>query len=123
MRTITPQELSTFVGVGPHPDRYRVMDEADMENHKNWGDGASITRSAKWTKAIVDREERMVLRDRNHPSVIAWSIGNEVKEQWDEVNGPRIAKMLIEASRKHDTTRPFTAGSNGSNATNPGSDQ
>lgn len=54
-----------------------IMDEADMENHKNWGDGASITRSPKWTKAIVDREERMVLRDRNHPSVIFWSIGNE----------------------------------------------
>lgn len=54
-----------------------IMDEADMENHKNWGDGASITRSAKWTKAIVDREERMVLRDRNHPSVVCWSIGNE----------------------------------------------
>ena len=54
-----------------------IMDEADMESHKNWGDGASITRSPKWTKAIVDREERMVLRDRNHPSVVIWSIGNE----------------------------------------------
>lgn len=54
-----------------------IMDEADMESHKNWGDGASITRSPKWTRAIVDREERMVLRDRNHPSVVCWSIGNE----------------------------------------------
>lgn len=54
-----------------------VMDEADMECHKNWSDGASIISSSRWTNAILDREERMVLRDRNHPSVIAWSIGNE----------------------------------------------
>lgn len=54
-----------------------VMDEADMESHKNWGDGASITRGAKWTEAIVDREVRMTLRDRNHPSVAIWSLGNE----------------------------------------------
>lgn len=54
-----------------------VMDEADMECHKNWSDGASIINSSRWTRAILDREERMVLRDRNHPSVIAWSLGNE----------------------------------------------
>lgn len=54
-----------------------VMDEADMECHKNWSDGASIISSNRWTHAILDREERMVLRDRNHPTVIAWSIGNE----------------------------------------------
>lgn len=36
MRTITPQELSTFVGVGPHPDRYRVMDEADIAQMIEW---------------------------------------------------------------------------------------
>ncbi len=57
--------------------------------------------------------ENWIRRDRNHPSVIAWSIGNEVSEQWDEENGPKITEMLIEASRKHDETRPFTAGCNG----------
>lgn len=54
-----------------------VMDEADMECHKNWSDGGSIISSSHWTTAILDREERMVLRDRNHPSVIMWSLGNE----------------------------------------------
>ncbi len=54
-----------------------VMDEADMECHKNWEDGNTICRTDSWKKAIVDREERMVLRDRNHPSVIFWSLGNE----------------------------------------------
>lgn len=54
-----------------------IMDEADMECHKNWNNGASIIKSNRWTQPILDREERMVLRDRNHPSVIIWSLGNE----------------------------------------------
>lgn len=54
-----------------------IMDEADMECHKNWGDGSSIITGNRWTQPILDREERMVLRDRNHPSVIIWSLGNE----------------------------------------------
>lgn len=54
-----------------------IMDEADMECHKNWNDGSGIISSNRWTQPILDREERMVLRDRNHPSVIIWSLGNE----------------------------------------------
>lgn len=50
-----------------------VMDEADLECHGN----NSLTRDTSWTKAFVDRNVRMVLRDRNHPSVIFWSLGNE----------------------------------------------
>jgi 2,4-dienoyl-CoA reductase-like NADH-dependent reductase (Old Yellow Enzyme family)/NADPH-dependent 2,4-dienoyl-CoA reductase/sulfur reductase-like enzyme len=42
MRTITPQELSTFVGVGPHPDRYRVMDEADIAQMIEWYAAAAV---------------------------------------------------------------------------------
>ena len=50
-----------------------VMDEADLECHGN----NSLTRDTSWTEAFVDRDVRMVLRDRNHPSVIFWSLGNE----------------------------------------------
>ncbi|MDE7436893.1 MAG: DUF4981 domain-containing protein [Muribaculaceae bacterium] len=50
-----------------------VMDEADLECHGNQG----LTRDSAWTGAFVDRDVRMVLRDRNHPSVIFWSLGNE----------------------------------------------
>lgn len=57
--------------------------------------------------------ENWIKRDRNHPSVIAWSIGNEVGEQWDPVEGPRIVKMLTEAVHKYDLTRPTTSGCNG----------
>lgn len=50
-----------------------VMDEADLECHGN----NRLTRDTSWTEAFVDRNVRMVLRDRNHPSVIFWSLGNE----------------------------------------------
>ncbi len=51
-----------------------VMDEADLETHAiDW----KLVDDPSWTAAYVDREERMVLRDRNHPSVIFWSLGNE----------------------------------------------
>lgn len=50
-----------------------VMDEADQECHGNH----SITNNPSWEKAFTDRAVRMVLRDRNHPSVIFWSLGNE----------------------------------------------
>ncbi|MCM1516431.1 MAG: DUF4981 domain-containing protein [Paraprevotella sp.] len=54
-----------------------MMDEADVEFHKNWSDGGRIHTSSTWRAPIVDRVTRMVLRDRNHPSVVAWSLGNE----------------------------------------------
>ncbi len=54
-----------------------MMDEADVEAHKNWTDGDKISYSTSWRAAHVDRVTRMVMRDRNHPSVVSWSLGNE----------------------------------------------
>jgi len=48
-----------------------------------------------------------ILRDRNHPSVIIWSIGNEIPEQGDS-SGTRIARELAGIVRSLDTTRPIT---------------
>jgi len=51
-----------------------VMDEADLEEHGLRGRLAS---DASWSAAWIDRMQRLVIRDRNHPSVIFWSLGNE----------------------------------------------
>jgi beta-galactosidase len=51
-----------------------VIDEADLETHHHYN---TITNDPRYAAAFVDRASRMVLRDRNHPAVIAWSLGNE----------------------------------------------
>jgi beta-galactosidase len=51
--------------------------------------------------------QAMVLRDRNSPSVILWSYGNEIKERADS-SGIEIAQKLIAAIKEVDTTRPVT---------------
>lgn len=50
-----------------------VMDEADIENHGNY----SLNDTPSWLAAYLDRMERVMRRDRNHPSIIFWSMGNE----------------------------------------------
>ena len=59
----------------------------------------------KWWQKDLDA---VILRDRNHPSVIMWSIGNEIFEAPDTA-GYRMAKLLAEEVRKLDPTRPVTA--------------
>ncbi len=51
--------------------------------------------------------EHMVKRDRNHPSVFMWSIGNEIREQFDST-GITLAKELVNIVKALDTTRPVT---------------
>ena len=60
--------------------------------------------------------EDQVLRDRNHPSVFIWSIGNEIPEQWGEngkdTSGRSIARELAAIVHSLDTTRPITSALN-----------
>jgi beta-galactosidase len=57
-----------------------------------------------WTAAVVDRMERMVLADRNHPSIIMWSLGNEAGEGGPD--GGNFVAMKA-AARAIDDSRPF----------------
>ncbi|KAA9339514.1 DUF4981 domain-containing protein [Hymenobacter busanensis] len=74
-----------------------VMDEANLETH---GLGAKLSNDPAWTAAYQERSMRMVLRDKNHPSVVFWSLGNE------SGRGPNHAAM---AAWLHDfdITRPL----------------
>lgn len=53
--------------------------------------------------------ESMLLRDRNHPAIILWSIGNEVRERDGRSNGAQTAQQLADLVRRLDVTRPVTA--------------
>lgn len=60
----------------------------------------------QWHEAdLID----MILRDRNHPSVFMWSVGNEIREQFDSTGIP-ITQELVRIIKDIDTTRPVTAG-------------
>jgi beta-galactosidase len=85
-----------------------VMDEAfDMwKQNKTKYDYANDW--DKWHEKDLTDQLR---RDRNHPSVFIWSIGNEIPEQWSE-SGVAIAKELAAIVRLHDKTRPLTAAMN-----------
>jgi beta-galactosidase len=67
----------------------------------------------------------MVLRDRNHPSVFIWSIGNEIPEQWTgkkDSNYTKVQQMARELSsivKSLDTTRPITSACNNPSPANP----
>lgn len=85
-----------------------VMDEMfDMwENTKSEYDYANNWK--EWHQ--IDLED-FIKRDRNHPSVIIWSIGNEIQEQWNE-QGVQTTKELKSIVRSLDTTRPITVAMN-----------
>ena len=51
-----------------------VMDEANLETH---GVGGKLSNDTQWTNAYMERMTRMVQRDKNHPSIVFWSLGNE----------------------------------------------
>lgn len=73
-----------------------VMDEANLETH---GIGGKLSNDPQWTNAHLQRMTRMVYRDKNHPSVIIWSLGNEAG------SGPNHAAMAAWV-HDYDVTRP-----------------
>ena len=86
------------------PKMYAMMDafgiycvnEANVECHGNQG----LASNSDWQTAITDREVRMVKRDRNHPSVLFWSLGNECGAASDFSSAKTEMK-------KYDNSRPI----------------
>ena len=85
-----------------------VMDEAfDMWRMPKVPNGYS-----KYFDQWAERDLRdMLRRDRNHPSIIMWSIGNEILEQ-GKPEGAKVARWLTGICHQEDRTRPVTAGFN-----------
>lgn len=77
-----------------------VIGEADIESHGMGYGEKSLAKFPSWYKAHFDRYSRMVERDKNHPSIIIWSMGNEAG---DGVN----FEQLYAWGKKRDTSRPI----------------
>jgi beta-galactosidase/beta-glucuronidase len=73
-----------------------VIDEADLECHgfDRLGDASRLSGDPAWRPAYLDRLERMVARDRNHPSVLFWSLGNESGCGANHVAMAELAKAM-----------------------------
>ncbi|MFC2113027.1 sugar-binding domain-containing protein [Bacteroidota bacterium] len=96
---------------------FYVMDEAHDEWTRGWPYNMTENNQGKalngyhlyfdqWGETDLIA---MIRRDRNHPSVIMYSIGNEVPDQLDET-GYKIAKRLVQVCHEEDPTRPATSG-------------
>ncbi|MCD6551359.1 glycoside hydrolase family 2 TIM barrel-domain containing protein, partial [Thermotoga sp.] len=76
-----------------------VIDEANIESHGvGWDLETTLANKPEWEKAHLDRIQRMVERDKNHPSVIFWSLGNEAG---DGINFEKAALWI----KSRDNTR------------------
>ncbi|MBR2004305.1 MAG: DUF4981 domain-containing protein, partial [Thermoguttaceae bacterium] len=76
-----------------------VVDEANIESHGMGYGKESLANPPEWLAAHMNRTQRMAFRDRNHPSIIVWSLGNEAG------NGPNF-HATYKWLKEFDPTRP-----------------
>lgn len=83
-------------------DRYGLylVDEANIESHEAMHLGYHLADMPEFFEAHLDRMRRMVERDKNHPSVIIWSLGNEAGKG-------RAFEAMYQWTRERDPTRPI----------------
>ena len=76
-----------------------VVDEANIESHGMYYGNYTLAKKENWKKAHIDRMLRMVERDKNHPSVIIWSMGNEAGNGIVFYKGYEAIKKLDRSKR------------------------
>ncbi|MCD4772359.1 MAG: DUF4981 domain-containing protein [Bacteroidales bacterium] len=77
-----------------------VIDEANIESHgMGYHPDRTLGNNPEWEKAHLDRIQRMIARDKNHPSIIIWSMGNEAG---DGVNFVKASEWI----HAFDSSRP-----------------
>ncbi len=83
-----------------------------VEAFDEWKNGKNANGYGEFFDAWAEKDlTAMIKRDRNHPSVVIWSIGNEIREQ-GMPEGAQMAKFLTKISHDLDPTRPVSAGFN-----------
>lgn len=98
----------------PSPELLDLCDELGFivmdEFFDEWNIPKIKNGYAKYFKDhAIDDMRDVIYRDRNHPSILLWSLGNEILEQTDP-EGWRPAKHLYQAAKNFDPTRPITCG-------------
>lgn len=84
-----------------------VVDEANIESHGMYYGEHSLAKKPNWEKAHVDRMVRLVERDKNHPCVIIWSMGNEGGNGVNFYAGYKAMKEHDPAKRPVQYERPY----------------
>ena len=99
----------------PAPELVRACDEMGMmlmvETFDEWKAAKCENGYNKVFDEWVEKDLVNVLRHyRNNPSVVMWCIGNEVPDQWNGDQGPKLSRYLQDICHREDPTRPVTQG-------------
>ena len=84
-----------------------VVDEANIESHGMYYGDHSLAKKPEWEQQHVERMVRMVQRDKNHPSVIIWSMGNEAGNGVNFYAGYKAMKEADVQKRPVQYERPY----------------
>lgn len=86
-----------------------VVDEGNIESHGMYYGNHSLAKKENWELSHVERLTRLVERDKNHPSVIIWSMGNEAGNGVNFYAGYKAMKAIDKTKRPVQYERPYKA--------------
>ncbi len=99
----------------PSPQLVGLCDELGLmvmaESFDEWRTAKVANGYHKYFDRWAERDlENLIRHYRNSPSVVMWCIGNEVPDQWNDTQGPKLTHWLQAICHREDPTRPVTAG-------------